>query len=508
MGTFILTPFRMTGPSTKFPNVEKFDSTGKGRGLRSKKCFRPGNVIMKCDPFAYVIHDEMAPNVCQYTLDLAIAKAAGQEAPVFMKCGNCKTARYSSRDAQKKDWKDHKDECKAMCRVAPKKFNNETRLVAKMLSKLNRLNGKASPEEELITVMEMQDHIEKRDAENRVSIDENVMNFGDYYGYENLPQDDDYTLNHLFGLLECNGFSITDSRGITMVGVGVYPSISLLNHSLAPNCVAVSIGKTVHLRALIDIPEGEELFINYLDELTPMDDAIDMLKTQYYFDYNVEDEWDVASIPKIKAKNDLLVGYHKGEAEPKQKQIDYITKYSAQMTKKMEKTMRDGNHQRYTLQATGALMQQEHALPDTNLMKIKVLRIAVDGMCAQHSYKEALEYAERVQEAYKELLPKHSATLAMYNLKVGTIKWHLQEIEDAIKTLADAAHGLEITHGETHNMYQDCTTMIMQCQQESVLDKFSRAKIRAAREQMGQNVAIDINEALKDTDGVAGNKTK
>jgi len=96
----------------------------------------------------------------------------------------------------------------------------------------------------------------------------------------------------------------------------------------------------------------------------------------------------------------------------------------------------------------------------------------------------------------------------MYNLKVGTIKWHLQEIEDAIKTLADAAHGLEITHGETHNMYQDCTTMIMQCQQESVLDKFSRAKIRAAREQMGQNVAIDINEALKDTDGVAGNKTK
>lgn len=40
----------------------------------------------------------------------------------------------------------------------------------------------------------------------------------------------------------------------------------------------------------------------------------------------------------------------------------------------------------------------------------------------------------------------------------------------------------------------------MQCQQESCLDKFSQAKIRAARAQMGQNIAIDINEALKDND--------
>lgn len=225
--------------------VERFDTETKGRGMRAKKKFRPGNTILKCDPFAYVIHDEMAHQVCHYTLDLAIGKAAGEEAPVFAKCGNCKIARYSSRAAQKADWKDHKDECKATMRVAPKRFNNETRLVAKMLSKLKRLGEKLAPEEALISIKEMEDHIDKRDAESRVSIDENVMNFGDYYGYENLPDDNDYTLNHLFGLLECNGFSITDSRGITMVGVGVYPSISLLNHSMDPNCVAISIGKAV-----------------------------------------------------------------------------------------------------------------------------------------------------------------------------------------------------------------------------------------------------------------------
>ena len=78
--------------------------------------------------------------------------------------------------------------------------------------------------------------------------------------------------------------------------------------------------------------------------------------------------------------------------------------------------------------------------------------------------------------------------------------WQLQHIDEAIKTLADAVHGLEITHGEEHQMTKDCLEMIKQCQQEAQLDKFSRAKIRAARQQMGQNKAIDINEALKNQD--------
>lgn len=170
------------------------------------------------------------------------------------------------------------------------------------------------------------------------------------------------------------------------------------------------------------------------------------------------------------------------------------------MIKRISKTQKENNHQRYTLQACGALMQQENLLSDTSILKLRMMRFAADGMLAQHQYKDALEYANRILAAYKSMLPKHSATLAMYNLKVGTIHWHLQEIQEAIKHLADAAHGLEITHGTDHNMYKDCTTMIMQCQQESQLDKFSQAKIRAARAQMGQNIAIDINEALKDQD--------
>lgn len=486
---------------SELDKVESFQTETRGRGLRAKVPFKPGNVVLKADPFAYVIRDDMASQVCQYTLNLALAKEAGSAAPVYQKCSRCKMARYESREAQKADWKDHKDECAATCRVAPKRFNDETRLVAKMLSKLKRLDGKPSNEESLITVADMQDHMDNRTPEDRPQLDENVMNFGDYYGYENLPDDDDKTLYHLFGILECNGFSINDSRGITIVGVGVYPSISLLNHSFDPNCVAISIGKQVHLRALKTIAAGEELFISYVGELTPLDEAVEQLKNTFYFDYDIDTEPE--GIKEIVLERDTkLNALHLGEEgqEPSKKAQTYIQKYSKDMFKRIEKTRASENHPRYTLQATGALMQQENVLADTHHLKMRMMRYAVDGLAAQKSFEEAKKYAVDVLMAYKQILPKHSSALGMYNLKVGTFYWHLQEIELAIKTLADAAHCLEITHGETHNMYTDCLQMIMQCQQESRLDKFSRAKIRAAREQMGKNVAIDIDEALKDKD--------
>merc|ERR1712179_523421 len=231
---------------------------------------------------------------------------------------------------------------------APKRFNNETRLVAKMLSKIKRLGEKRSPEESLISIKEMEDHIDKRDAEARVSIDENVMNFGDYYGYENLPDDNDKLLYHLFGVLECNGFSINDSRGITIVGVGVYPTISLLNHSMEPNCVAISMGKSVHVRALKDIAEGEELFISYTNELSTLEESHSILKDTFYFDYNIDLEKEDLR-EGIQKKDDLLNAFHPGEYTEKSR--TYITKYSTDMFKRIDKTRAAENHPRATLQA-------------------------------------------------------------------------------------------------------------------------------------------------------------
>uniref|UniRef100_A0A8C5MWQ2 SET and MYND domain containing 3 n=1 Tax=Leptobrachium leishanense TaxID=445787 RepID=A0A8C5MWQ2_9ANUR len=61
----------------------------------------------------------------------------------------------------------------------------------------------------------------------------------------------------LFLQVTCNSFTISDGE-MQDVGVGLYPSMSLLNHSCDPNCVIVFEGKCLHLRTVKEIPKGEE----------------------------------------------------------------------------------------------------------------------------------------------------------------------------------------------------------------------------------------------------------
>lgn len=55
-----------------------------------------------------------------------------------------------------------------------------------------------------------------------------------------------------------NGFGMCDAE-MQNIGVGLYPSASLLNHSCQPNCVAVFAGKDMLVRAVRDIPSGGEV---------------------------------------------------------------------------------------------------------------------------------------------------------------------------------------------------------------------------------------------------------
>ncbi|KFO25464.1 SET and MYND domain-containing protein 3 [Fukomys damarensis] len=68
------------------------------------------------------------------------------------------------------------------------------------------------------------------------------------------------------------------------VGVGLYPSMSLLNHSCDPNCSIVFTGPHLLLRAVRDIEVGEELTICYLDILMTSEERRKQLRDQYCFD--------------------------------------------------------------------------------------------------------------------------------------------------------------------------------------------------------------------------------
>ena len=55
-----------------------------------------------------------------------------------------------------------------------------------------------------------------------------------------------------------NSFSVCDGE-MQGIGVGVYPSAALVNHSCRPNTVAVFDGRELRLRAVQSISSGEEV---------------------------------------------------------------------------------------------------------------------------------------------------------------------------------------------------------------------------------------------------------
>ncbi|RMC12585.1 hypothetical protein DUI87_10107 [Hirundo rustica rustica] len=81
----------------------------------------------------------------------------------------------------------------------------------------------------------------------------------------------------------CNCFTISNGE-MQDVGVGLYPSMSLLNHSCDPNCVIVFEGYQLLLHSVREIQIGEELTISYIESLMPTRERQKQLVRQYCFE--------------------------------------------------------------------------------------------------------------------------------------------------------------------------------------------------------------------------------
>ncbi|XP_074899256.1 histone-lysine N-methyltransferase SMYD3 isoform X4 [Buteo buteo] len=109
--------------------LERFASPGKGSGLRSRRRVRPGELLYRAEPFAYVVTKEQLGGVCERCL---------RRNEHLHRCSQCKVAKYCGKSCQKEAWLDHKQECRCLKSVEPNFPPDSVRLAGRIVFKLLR----------------------------------------------------------------------------------------------------------------------------------------------------------------------------------------------------------------------------------------------------------------------------------------------------------------------------------------------------------------------------------
>ncbi|XP_017448024.1 histone-lysine N-methyltransferase SMYD1 isoform X2 [Rattus norvegicus] len=409
-------------------NVEVFTSEGKGRGLKATKEFWAADVIFAERAYSAVVFDSLINFVCHTCF---------KRQERLHRCGQCKFAHYCDRTCQKDAWLNHKNECSAIKRYG-KVPNENIRLAARIMWRVER-EGTGLTEGCLVSVDDLQNHVEHFGEEEQKELRVDVDTFLQYWP----PQSQQFSMqyiSHIFGVINCNGFTLSDQRGLQAVGVGIFPNLGLVNHDCWPNCTVIfnngnheavkSMFHTqmrIELRALGKISEGEELTVSYIDFLHLSEERRQQLKKQYYFDCSCEH-------CQKGLKDDLFLAV---KEDPK-----------------VVKLCRE------------CLEKQEPVFADTNLYVLRLLSIVSEVLSYLQAFEEASHYARRMVDGYMKLYHHNNAQLGMAVMRAGLTNWHAGHIEVGHGMICKAYAILLVTHGPSHPITKDLEAMRMQTEME------------------------------------------
>ncbi|XP_054405949.1 histone-lysine N-methyltransferase SMYD3 isoform X3 [Pongo abelii] len=408
----------------------------------------------------------------------------------LMRCSQCRVAKYCSAKCQKKAWPDHKRECKCLKSCKPRYPPDSVRLLGRVVFKL--MDGAPSESEKLYSFYDLESNINKLTEDKKEGLRQLVMTFQHFMREEiqdasQLPPafdlfeafakalsvlDEDTVSPRPFGMLctghvsslplrfgtsdyfslpflpclqvICNSFTICNAE-MQEVGVGLYPSISLLNHSCDPNCSIVFNGPHLLLRAVRDIEVGEELTICYLDMLMTSEERRKQLRDQYCF------ECDCFRCQTQDKDADMLTG------------DEQVWKEVQESLKKIEELKAHWKWEQVLAMCQAIISSNSERLPDINIYQLKVLDCAMDACINLGLLEEALFYGTRTMEPYRIFFPGSHPVRGVQVMKVGKLQLHQGMFPQAMKNLRLAFDIMRVTHGREHSLIEDLILLLEEC---------------------------------------------
>ncbi|KAJ6398892.1 hypothetical protein OIU77_019619 [Salix suchowensis] len=406
----------------------------KGRCLLTTKNFYPGEVILRQEPYVCV------PNNTVSRCDGCFASES------LKKCSACQAVWYCGSTCQKSEWKLHRLECIALSRLEKEKRKAVTpsiRLMVRLyLSRKlqNEMFIPASVTDSCNFVEALVSHLKDLDEKQLVLYAQmaSLVHLILQWPEINLKEIAEKLLQGpqlilcCYSLLACNAHTICDCE-LRPLGTGLYPIVSIINHSCLPNAVLIFEGKSSVVRAVEHIPEGAEVSIAYIDIAGSTMTRQKTLKEQYFFTctcprcikaYN--DIQESAILEGYRCKDDRCNGFLLRDSEDK----GFICQ-----TYKELKYKSPGNHEEAISQYKMIeKLQMELCHPfSISLMRTReeLLKILME----LGDWREALAYCRLTILGYQRVYPELHPLLGLQYYTCGKIEWLLGYTEDAIKSL-------------------------------------------------------------------------
>ncbi|KAG7482414.1 histone-lysine N-methyltransferase SMYD3 [Solea senegalensis] len=425
--------------------LERFVSPGKGNGLRATVGIRRGQLLYSAEPLACCVSNRLTKDVCHRCFS---------RRETLMRCSQCKTARYCNTTCQKQAWSAHKRECKCLQSLIPRIPTDSVRLAARLIFAL--LSQSTGSSEELYTLEEHESHLSLMSEKRKQGLSQLASMLELYLQQEApglaqevtsaLPPSCQEPLS-LIAKVTCNCFTICDGE-LQEIGVGLYPSLSLLNHECRPNCVMVFEGTNLQLRAVQDIKPKEELTISYIETLSLTEDRQRQLEEQYLFTCRCQR-------CNSKDTDGLMLS---GEETTWRLLKDALPK--------LEEHKAEFNWEALLKSCSHLLSTVGVDVPDENLYKLRMTDMALDACVHLGRWEEALGYGEKTLPVYRQYFPDPHPVHGVQLVRVGKLQHYLEHIDDALDTFKQAFQIVKFTHGEGHPLTTDLLMKMEECRTE------------------------------------------
>ncbi|XWS25196.1 hypothetical protein CRYUN_Cryun27aG0049100 [Craigia yunnanensis] len=459
----------------------------KGRSLITAKDFYPGEVIISQEPYVCVPNNSLTESRCDGCFRKSNLK----------KCSACQVVWYCGSRCQKLEWKLHRLECLALAKLDKERRKSVTptiRMMVKLYLRRKLQNENVIP----VTALDNYNLVEAL-VSHMSDIDEKqLVLYAQMANLVNLilqcPDIDIKEIAENFSKFACNAHTICDSE-LRPLGTGLYPVVSIINHSCLPNAVLVFEGRLSVVRAVQHIPKDSEVSISYIETAASTITRQKTLKEQYLFTCTCarcikmgqyDDIQESAILEGYRCRDNGCSGFLLRESDEKgfvcqqcglirnKEEIRKIASDIKSLSDKAVKSTSSGNLQEAIIFYKNIEKLQMEVCHPSSISLMRTREKLLEISMQLEEWKEALAVCRLTIPVYERVYPGFHPLLGLQYYSCGKLEWLLGETDDAIKSFTKAVDILRITHGTNTSFMKELLMKLEEAHAEASFKLSSR----------------------------------